>query len=291
MVSSMTGYGRAEEEFPERTVTVELKSVNHRFLEFSSKTPRGMGGLDEMLKSLVSQKVSRGKVEAYVNIASKGTNAQVSADVALAGSYLQALRTIGDELGVVGDVELSDLIRFPDIFIIEKEKPDEETISNQVMQVASKALDRLVDMRQTEGERLCLDLNSRLRSIFELKEKIEALSPLTVEKYRERLYNKLSQVLSDRSIDESRILTEAAIFADRIAVDEETVRIQSHIDHFGEVLAKGGQVGRKLDFLTQELNREANTIGSKVQDATLSAIVIELKSEIEKVREQIQNLE
>lgn len=291
MVKSMTGYGRAQKLIGSRDITVELKSVNHRYFEFSCRVPRSFGYLEEKLKSFVQQRVSRGKIDCYVSIVSDEEAGTVKVNRALASSYLAAFRDLQAETGLEDDIRLSTLVRFPDLFTVEKNEADEDEVWNAVAEVAGEAAERFVSMRAAEGGRMKDDVLSRLEAIEQLTAMVEEQSPKTVEDYRAKLYQKLSDVLADRSVDEGRILTEAAIFAERIAVAEETVRLRSHIAQYREILSAGGAVGRKLDFLTQELNREANTIGSKAQDLAVARAVVEIKSEIEKIREQIQNIE
>lgn len=292
MVNSMTGYGRAQQLIGGRDISVEIKSVNHRFFEFSARVPRAHGYLEEKLKSLVYAQVNRGKIDMSVSIvALDGATTQVEINHALAGSYLDALRALGRELLLDDNVSLTDLARYPDIFIVRKAADDEDAVWAGVAQVAEQAVARFMDMRRAEGEKLRADILARLDTIAEHVQLVEKLSPQTLADYRARLTARITEVLGDRQLDEQRILTEAAIFAEKIAVAEETVRLGSHISQFREIFAQDGQVGRKLDFLVQELNREANTIGSKAQDLTIARVVVEIKSEIEKIREQIQNIE
>lgn len=292
MISSMTGYGRAQEKIGPRDITVEIKSVNHRFFEFSARTPRNCGYLEEKLKSYLQSRVSRGKVEVNVTLQmTEGDATEVELNRDLAGAYVQTLRQAGTALHLRDDLTLTSLTRFSDIFNIRRAPDNEEEVWDAVRAVMDEALERFVAMRATEGKRLLEDMLFRLEEIERLVGEVERRSPQTVAAYRERLTAKIQEVLADRQIDETRIITEAAIFADRVAVDEETVRLRSHISQFREILDNGGAVGRKLDFLVQELNREANTIGSKAQDASVARIVVDIKSNIEKIREQIQNLE
>lgn len=292
MIRSMTGYGRAQQQVGPRDITVEIKSVNHRFFEFSARTPRGCGYLEEKLKSYLQERISRGKVEVNVSIqVTEGDAAEVELNRALAEAYVLALRGVGTALSLRDDLTLSALSRFNDIFIVRKAPENEDEIWTAVRAVTDEALERFVSMRAAEGKRLLADMLYRLEEIERLVGQVEERSPETVAAYRERLTAKIQEVLADRQIDETRIITEAAIFADRVAVDEETVRLHSHIAQFREILAAGGAIGRKLDFLVQELNREANTIGSKAQDASIARVVVDIKSNIEKIREQIQNLE
>ena len=292
MIKSMTGYGRGQQIIDGREITVEIKSVNHRYFEFSARVPRAYGYLEEKLKSFVQNKVSRGKVDVGVTIFNiEGKDAQIEVNQSIAVGYIDALRKANETIGLTDDLALSQLIRLPDIFNVIKTTEDEEVIWNSVKCVAEEALNNFVSMRETEGQKMKDDINSRLSYISELVAKVEERSPLVTEAYRERLYNKISEILNDKKIDEQRILTEAAIFSEKTAVDEETVRLKSHIQQFTALLNSTEAVGRKLDFLIQEFNRESNTIGSKAQDVEITRIVVELKSEIEKIREQIQNIE
>ncbi len=292
MIRSMTGYGRAEALIDGRNILVEIRSVNHRYFEFSSRVPRSYGFLESRLKNYLQGKLSRGKVDVNVSIQTvEGTTASVQVNQELAASYVQALRTLQEPLGLTDDLSLSTISRFSDIFTVTKETEDEETIWSDVLQAAEQASDRFVQMREAEGAKMKEDLEERLDFILRAVEKVEERSPKTVEEYRARLYRKISEVLGNTQIDEQRILTEAAIYAEKIAVAEETVRLRSHIDQFRAIMQQAGPVGRKLDFLIQEFNREANTIGSKAQDIEIARIVVDIKSEIEKIREQIQNIE
>lgn len=292
MIRSMTGYGRAQEIIGGRDITVELRSVNHRYFELNCRVPRSWGHIEEKLKALMQGNISRGKVEAGVYIQTlEGGPSEVQINTPLAKSYLDALRGLASDLGVRDDVGLTSLTRFQDIFVVHKTEEDEDEVWQQVKVVAEKALERFVQMRTAEGEKLEQDLLMRLQTIEDYVTEVERKSPKTTEEYRARLYAKLTEVLGQTGIDEQRILTEAAIFAEKVAVDEETVRLRSHIEQFRKILSSRQPVGRKLDFLVQEINREANTIGSKSQDIEISRIVVEVKSEIEKIREQIQNLE
>ena len=288
----MTGYGRAQEILEGREITVEIRSVNHRFFEFSSRVPRAYAYLEEKLKSLLQSRIARGKVEAAVTVVTlDGESSDVQINNALAAEYLAALRQMGEALGIQDDVTVSTIARFGDIFVVRRAQEDMDQIWELVRQVAEKALEGFVSMREAEGLRMREDLESRLVNIEELVARVEEQSPRTVANYRARLTQKMNEVLGQAGIDEQRILAEAAIFADHIAVDEETVRLRSHLKAFREIMDAGQAMGRKLDFLVQEMNREANTIGSKGQDVEVARIVVDIKSEIEKIREQIQNIE
>ena len=292
MIRSMTGYGRAVQTIDGREITVELRSVNNRYLDCTVKLPRMFSFAEDSVKNRVKAAVSRGKVDVYI-----GVNALQTADVQVAvnrpvlESYLAALRQIETEYGVRDDVTVMSLARLPDVFSVEKTQEDEQKLTQDILSVAEEAISRYNAMRETEGAALETDLRGRAATILERVALVEQRSPATVAEYRERLRQKMQEVLQNTAIDEGRILQEAAIYADRIAVDEETVRLRSHLAQLGDMLTKGGAIGRKLDFLLQELNRETNTIGSKCNDLELSNIVVDMKAELEKIREQTQNIE
>ncbi len=292
MVLSMTGYGRAQQVLGGREITVELRSVNARYFEYSSRLPRTCAFLEDPLKRLTAEKVHRGKVELALTIQNvTASDAVVQADYALAESYRRALAALAQRLDVKDDVTVMALARFPDVLTQTAAPADPDALWADVSAVAGQALEAFVGMRAAEGAKLKADVESRLAVVEDLVGQIEQGSAGRVQAYTERLYARLQELLADRSIDEARILTEAALFADKTAIDEETVRLHSHVAQFREILQLEEPIGRKLDFLTQELNREANTIGSKCQDAALTRRVVTLKSEIEKIREQIQNIE
>ena len=292
MIKSMTGFGREQGIVDGYEIQVEIRSVNHRYFEFSSRLPRSFSYLDEKLKSFVSERVSRGKVEVSVTISkTEGVEAEIEVNQEIAAGYVNALRNANIKLGLNDDLSLSDITRFPDVFKIQKVQDDEEVVWNAVKQICFEALNRFINMRETEGQKMYEDISSRLDFIEEKTNEIEKISPLISESYKNRLYSKIKETLEDRDIDEQRVLTEVAIFSDKIAVDEETVRLHSHVSQLRELINSSEPVGRKLDFLVQELNREVNTIGSKAQDLSVTKTVVELKSEIEKIREQIQNIE
>lgn len=288
----MTGYGRSQKILNGRDISVEIRSVNHRYYEYTSRIPRTYSYIDEKLKSLLKSSVSRGKVEIAVTINNiEGKDSQIAINKGVAEGYVTALRSISEELSLKDDLTLSKLIKIPDIFNIQKTPDDEEQICADVIEVTEEALARFISMRETEGDRLKNDILEKADLIIERVAMIEAQSPVTVEAYRNRMYKKLSEVLADNNIDEQRIITEAAIFSEKIAVDEETVRLRSHIAQLRDILESDESVGRKLDFIVQEINREINTIGSKAQDLNITKIVVDTKSDIEKIREQIQNVE
>ncbi len=294
MIRSMTGYGRSQAVVDTMNITVELKSVNHRYFEFNSRVPRNYGFLDEKLKSYIGSRVSRGKVECYVSVENlKDDEIEILVNHSLAKSYLNALKDLAEtnELNLRDDLAMSSLARYNDIFTVHKQEADEEKIWNAVKSVAETAVDKFIGMRETEGEKLKNDVLSRADLILEKVSVIEERSPETVKEYNDKLLARINEFLSDVQVDEQRILTECAIFADKVAVAEETVRLRSHIDQLRQFLESNEAVGRKTDFLVQEMNREANTIGSKAQDVTIARNVIDIKAEIEKIREQIQNIE
>ena len=292
MAKSMTGFGRCEQQLNGNTIAVEIRSVNHRYFECAARLPRTCYFLEDKLKALLQSRIARGKVDVSLSITrTEGSADEVRVNAALAQQYLAALQEIAQATGVDGRVTALDLARYPDVLTVVHAEIDEDALWQDVKTVAEGALDRFIAMREAEGERLRADILSRLGRIEQLTGEVEHLSPQALENYRSRLYQKISEVLADRTIDEARVLTECAVFADRIAVDEETVRLRSHVAQYRKILSSDEPIGRKLDFLTQELNRESNTIGSKAQDVAVAGIVVELKSEIEKIREQIQNLE
>ncbi len=292
MPKSMTGYGRAKMVFAAREITVEIRSVNHKFFEFSSRVPRQYSYLEDKLKALFSKYISRGKVEAYVTIlCSDASDVSVEVNAGLAMNYLSALRKANEQLGLNDDINLSQLFRMPDVFSVTKQEADEDELFKQVSEVAVSAVNSFLEMRRSEGERLKNDILQKLDYIEDVVLKIETRSPEVTKEYYAKLYNKLNELLSDRNIDESRILTEAAIFADKTAVDEETVRLKSHVQACRELLELDEPIGKKLDFLIQEMNREINTTGSKCSDLTITRMVVDLKSTVEKIREQVQNIE
>ena len=292
LIKSMTGYGRAVETVNGREFTVEIRSVNNRYLDCTVKLPRAVSFAEDAVKQAVKASVSRGKVDVFVTVKSdNGDDTKVSLNRTAVEGYLSAMRQMVSEFGVQDDISVSAISRMPEVFTVEKPEVDEEQLQADLMGVVRKALDGYDTMRTAEGAALDADLRSRGDTILELVCQVETGSEQTVIDYRTRLENKLKEVLASTAIDESRILTEAAIFADKIAVDEETVRLRSHLRQMNTMLDGGGAVGRKLDFLLQEMNREANTIGSKCSDMRLARIVVDIKAELEKIREQTQNIE
>ena len=292
MILSMTGYGRARQVLNGREITVELRGVNARFLEYSSRLPRAFAFLEDPLKKLVAARVSRGKVELSLTVQNTtAADTVVTVNWPLAKGYRDAMTALSEQLELKNDMSVSLIARMPDVLAQTAAPLDEEALWADVQTVAGQAVDAFLTMRAAEGKKLKADLLSHLDVVEQLVGRIEANTAGRVKAYSDKLYARLQELLADRSIDESRLVTEAAIFADKTAIDEETVRLHSHIAQYRDILSGDGPVGRKLDFLTQELNREANTIGSKCQDVDITRLVVELKSEIEKLREQLQNLE
>ena len=292
MIKSMTGYGRAEGTLDGRYIIVEIKSVNHRYFEFNSKITRGYSFLDEKLKTLLQQGISRGKVDVFVSVETlEDADAQVLVNHSVAAGYLNALKELRDKYDLRDDITVMGLARYSDIFTVHRTPEDEDQTWECVSQVSRQAMEQLLQMREREGARLKEDLLARAGAILSLVQAVEERSPVTVQEYQQKLLARLQDVLHDSNIDEQRILTEAAIFADKVAVAEETVRLRSHFDQLNLMLESSEAIGRKLDFLVQEMNRETNTIGSKASDSQIAYMVVNMKAEIEKIREQIQNIE
>lgn len=292
MVSSMTGFGRGKVSGDEFNITVEIKSVNHRYFEYSSRIPRAFLFLDDILKSLCQQKISRGKVEISVQYENTSSNSiELSINQAYADAYIDALHKFAKSYKLKDDIKVSSIVGNTEIFTVKKRDVDEELVKKLVTEAASIAIDNFVNSRAAEGERMVADVKGRAEYILKQVEFVETRSPQTVKEYRERIEQKIKELIGDIQIDEQRLLTETAIYADKIAVAEETVRLRSHIQSLCSLLDDGGVVGRKLDFIVQEMNRETNTIGSKCQDMEITKVVVDIKSEIEKIREQIQNIE
>lgn len=292
MIKSMTGYGRAQGSFSGGDITVEIKSVNNRYLDCGVKLPRGYAYLEEGVKSQVQKAISRGKVDVFITINAAGAdNVKISVNEPVAKGYIDAMHRLVQEYGIQDDISASAISKFSDVFLVEKQEQDENEVKSAISGVVAEALSAFDAMRTREGEALKTDLLQKAEGILTLVSKVEERSPITVKAYRERLTAKMQEVLEDRQIDEARIIQEAAIYADKVAVDEETVRLRSHVDQLQNMLSEGGVIGRKLDFLMQEMNREANTIGSKGNDVEQARNVVSIKSELEKIREQIQNIE
>ena len=292
MIRSMTGYGRAVETIDGREMTAELRSVNNRYLDCTVKMPRLYAFAEDSVKTHVKSAISRGKVDVFIAVnVMEDMQMRISVNHPVLEGYLSAMRSIASDYGVRDDISVTALSRLPDVFVVEKAEEDEEKLTQDILSVVDKALEKFTAMRTTEGAALEADLRGRAATILTLVEKVEQRSPVTLAEYRARLTEKMQEVLQSTTIDEGRILQEAAIYADKIAVDEETVRLRSHLNQLETMLTNGGAIGRKLDFLLQELNREANTIGSKGNDLEQARTVVEIKAELEKIREQTQNIE
>ena len=288
----MTGYGRAVQTFENREITVEIRSVNNRYLDCSVKLPRVFSFAEDSVKAKVKEAISRGKVDVFITVSvTAGSDMIISLNRPVLEGYLAAMKTIAKDYEVQDDISVSNLTRFPDIFVVEKQEEDEKKATEEILAVVTEALSKFTAMREKEGAALEDDLRSRAKTVLALVEKVETRSPVTLAEYRSRLTAKMQEVLQNTNIDEGRILQEAAIYADKIAVDEETVRLRSHLSQLDAMLTAGGAIGRKLDFLLQEFNREANTIGSKGNDLEQARTVVEIKAELEKIREQTQNIE
>lgn len=292
MLKSMTGYGRGQSVTDNWDISVEIKSVNHRYFEWSAKLPKAFLFLEDKLKSKIQDSVFRGKIEVFVSIYSVGQKEiNVEVNQPVAKGYVEALRTVAPTLSLEDNIKVTDLLRFSDIFTLKRTEVDEDEVWEAVSEVTDKALESFVSMKEKEGQKLKEDVLARRNNIALMLSQIEERAPMLKTEYYNRLYQKIKELLEDKNIDESRLVTEAGIFADKVAVDEETVRLRSHLHQLGDLLNIKEPVGRKLDFLVQEMNREVNTIGSKAQDVTIARLVVDMKSEIEKIREQIQNIE
>ena len=292
MVKSMTGFGRACKEIDGYMITVEIKSVNHRYFEFSCRCPRQYGFIDDKIKSFINSKVARGKIECFVGIEALNTeSADVVVNNTLAGAYVKALKELSDNYSLKEDFGASTVARFPDVLIVRKSEEDENKIWQLVKTVADEAVEKFIEMRKVEGKRMYDDVYSRSQFILDTVSFIEERSPQTVKEYNDKLVERVHELLGEVSLDESRLLQEVAIYADKVAVAEETVRLRSHISQLRDFISSDEAVGRKLDFLIQEINRETNTIGSKCNDVEIARKVVDVKAEIEKIREQIQNIE
>ena len=294
MIKSMTGFGRCRTVLHGREISVEIKSVNHRFFEFSCRTPKGYGFLDDKLKALVNSRVSRGKIDMFVTVGTaEDTPAEVKINHSLVSGYINAMKEISETYGIENDVTVTAISRFPDVYTVSKAPENEEEITADVLEAANTAIDGFIAMREAEGEKMKADILGRAEVILATVDEIDERSPQTVKEYEERLLDRINRTLQDYNIniDEQRVLTEVAVFADKVAVAEETVRLRSHFAQLSKIMESQTPIGREIDFIIQEMNREANTIGSKVQDAEIAHKVVKIKSEIEKMREQIQNIE
>lgn len=292
MIKSMTGYGRKNINIDGRDITVEIKSVNHRYFDFNGRIPRIYGFLEENTKSYVQNFISRGKVDVYILIdSSDADDIEIKLNHSLIKNYMNAFEELSSVYSLKNDMTVSSISRFGDIFSIKKIEEDKDVIWNQVKTVLDEAINEFMKMRTVEGEKLYKDLFEKADTLLSFVEALEPLEKDSIEEYKNKQFEKMSEFLNDSTIDENRILAEVAIFADRVAVDEELVRLKSHISQFKSIIKEDIPVGRKLDFLLQEMNREINTIGSKSSNIEISKIVVDFKALLEKVREQIQNIE
>ena len=292
MIRSMTGFGRCAESVNGYDISVEIKSVNHRYADYSIRVPRMYGFLEDAVKKHLQQYISRGKVDVFVTVRREmDATGEIILNEHLAKSYIQALKTLAALDGVKDDLSVSTVARMSDIFEVRHEEEDEALVTESVLAVVNRAAHALVFVRETEGEGLKADMLARCRAVRADVEKIESIAPGTAEEYRQSLEERIRELLGDVSVDESRLLTEVTVYADKIGIDEELVRLRCHLEEFDAIMARGGAVGRRLDFLLQELNRETNTIGSKANNTEISNLVINIKTELEKIREQLQNLE
>ncbi len=288
----MTGFGRSEANYNNMTISVELKSVNHRYFEYNARVPRAYSFLDDALKPVLADRIKRGKVDLFVNITSDGQAVtELKLNHTYISNYLSALKEIHDTYGIKNDISVMSLAQNKEIFSADAEEVDDDELKAAVIDVLNDALDEFASMRAIEGKKLADDLTNKANEILDILKQIDSYSEKSVEEYSSKLHEKIKDFLSDLDIDEQRILTEVAIFADKVAIDEESVRLKSHIEQFIKMLNSDEAVGRKLDFLVQEMNRETNTIGSKSQSIEISRLVVETKAIIEKIREQIQNIE
>ena len=292
MIYSMTGYGTAKGKIEDLDVTIELKSVNNRYLDTSVRVPRGFVFLEDKIKSAIQSKLSRGKIDVFVTIdSSSSEDLIVRINEPLARGYFEALKSLSEEFEIPNNVDAVTISRFPDVLSLEKKELDMDAVSAGMQELTLAAVDDFARMRAIEGEKLQQDLYEKIACIEALLSKIEEEAPKTLEEYQNRLLQKMKDVLEDSSVEENRIIQEAAIYADHIAINEETVRLHSHIAQLKMMIEQGSPIGRKMDFLIQEFNREANTIGSKCQNSEVAHYVVDMKSEIEKMREQVQNIE
>ncbi len=292
MIRSMTGFGRDHRIIDGKEYLVEIRSVNSRYYEFNAKLPRQYMFLEEKLKSLVKSRMSRGKVEVSLSIYNISSNeTQVSINEGVVENYLTVLREAGQKFSLTDDLTISTIFRMTDAFNVVRAEADEDKIWEAVKETAEAALVRFVAMRETEGNKMKEDILEKLANVEKMTLQVCEYAPETVTAYREKLYARMQEILDNKQIDEQRILLEAGIYAEKIAVDEETVRLKSHFVQFREMMTSDEPIGRKLDFLVQEINREVNTTGSKAQDIRITKLVVDMKSEIEKIREQIQNIE
>ena len=292
MLKSMTGYGRKEEIADGKKILCEIKSVNHRYADYNIKVPRHYGFLEERIRTLASEYIKRGKIDIYLAVENfEEADKEIEVNISLAKNYYNALKELSAELGLKDDITALTISKYPDIFVARQKEEDEDSVFETVKKVLVPTLKAFTAMREREGGRIEKDLVARVEYMKSLAKKIEERSPETVKEYSGRLYEKIKEILGDKEVDDARVLTEVAVFADKVAVNEELVRLNSHFEEFFKIINTPEPAGRKLDFLIQEINREINTTGSKAVDLEIAKIVVELKAETEKLREQIQNIE
>ena len=292
MANSMTGYGRSRRTAENYDITVEMKSVNHRYADFSIKLPRFGVFLEDDIKKCISKKVSRGKIDVFVTVRKEEDDSkEFTINTAAAKSLIDSLRSLSESFGLKDDLTLSSVAGFDDIFEINYKEEDEDLLKSCVLSVLDEALGAFCETRKREGEKLVADMKMRNDTVREKLEEIKKLEPQTVVQYRARLEERIRELISDAAVDESRLLTETAIMADKLSITEEIVRLSSHLDEFERIITSDEPVGRRLDFLMQEMNRETNTIGSKSNSLEIARLVVDIKAELEKMREQLQNLE
>ena len=292
MIKSMTGFGRYEAVTEERKVVVEMKAVNHRYCDISIRLPKKLNFLETAIRNTIKQYINRGKVDVFITYEDYTEGeACIKYNRAMAGEYLKYLNQISEEFGITNDVNNVNLSRYPDVFVIEEQSIDEEKLWSYVKEAVEKACQGMIETREQEGKNLKKNILEKLDFVYDNTCVIEEKAPLLVSNYREKLYAKVQEILEDTKIDDSVVATEVTVYADKICVDEETVRLKSHVKAMQNTLELDESIGRKLDFITQEMNREANTILSKADDMEITNIAIDLKTEIEKIREQIQNIE
>ena len=292
MIKSMTGYGRSEKVIDNYEISVEMKSVNHRYADYNIRVPRSYSFLEEFVKSYLQKYISRGKTDVFVSIKKQQDDtAEITLNKPLAESYVKALRSIAEEFGVKDDISVSTVARYNDIFEVVRTPENEEKVKEMAKEVLSEATAGFIEMREREGKKLADDMVARNDVIRCMVKKIDEIAPTTVIEYRNKIEERIRELIADAEVDETRLLTETAIYADKLCINEEIVRLTSHLDEFDRIMGTGAAVGRKLDFLLQEMNRETNTIGSKSNNLEIAKLIVEIKSELEKIREQLQNIE
>lgn len=292
MIKSMTGYGRSEQILDNYEISVEIKSVNHRYSDYNIRVPRSYSFLEDYVKASLSKHITRGKIDVFVSVRKQlDDTKEISLNKPLAESYIKALKELASEFGIKDDISVSSVARYTEIFDTIRSPEDEEEVKKKVDAVLSEAVSDFIEMREREGKKLADDMLKRNDYIRSLVKKVDEIAPSTIIEHRKKIEERIRELISDAAVDEARLLTETAIFADKLCINEEIIRLSSHLDEFDRIMGTGEAVGRKLDFLLQEMNRETNTIGSKSNNLEIAKIVVEIKSELEKIREQLQNIE